>query len=159
MRARRFTDSQFKGDGNLYKEAWPLLSSTTDAQKTTYYTTQLRTNADAEAWNHTGPDVSRLVEFANALEAAADDYTLTSVLREYTAAARWAAYFAVDRMIEHWDGPANFRSHDDTAWTHNFFMCVKARAARCPRVRAKRRAVGNPQPSRMRKGAPWIARP
>ena len=108
--------------GNLYKEAWPLLSSTTDGQKTTYYTAQLRTNADAEAWNNTGPDVSRLVEFANALEAAADDYTLTSVLREYTAAAKWAAYFAVDRMIEHWDGPANFRSRGASAWTHNFFM-------------------------------------
>jgi len=62
---------------------------------------------------------------AFALEAAADDYQLATVVREYTAAKHWAAYLAIDRAVEAWDGPTNFRTMDGNAamsWTHNFFV-------------------------------------
>lgn len=65
-----------------------------------------------------------------------DDYELVKVVKEYTHVEQMARYIAVDRFIEHWDGPVNFRA--DTAgnftnglgadsepmgwWPHNFFM-------------------------------------
>jgi hypothetical protein len=123
----RWTDTNYRpGDGNLYKEAWPALDGKTDAQKDTYYKERLRTNAGADAWGGSGPDVQRLVDFSNALESASDDYTLTQVVREYTAARQWANFFAIDRAIDAWDGPSNFRELESgsprAGWTHNFMM-------------------------------------
>ena len=84
--------------------------------------------------------VQRLVDFTDALEAAADDYQLATVVREYTAAKRWAAYLAIDRAVEAWDGPTNFRTmsgNPSLSWTHNFFVCAThACAYVCVRVHA-----------------------
>ena len=130
----RWTDSNFRpGDGNLYKEAWPPLDGASTSQKTSYFTAQLRTNSGADAWGGTGPNVSRLIAFGDAVEAASDDYELAMAVKRWTAAKQWAKFYAIDRAADAWDGPSNFRKDDGSgattkAWTHNFYMYEEDRA-------------------------------
>jgi spore coat protein CotH len=58
--------------------------------------------------NDPAVDVTPMVRFAEALMAA-DDSTIESVLREYTDLDALMRYLAVDRAINHWDGPTAFR--------------------------------------------------
>eukprot|EP00729_Bicosta_minor_P002337 gene2337-4630_t len=121
----RFTDSFFDGgDGNLYKELWPGAVGEDGTVNEANFINALDTNEE-------DPDATALVMFSEALNAANDDYTLATVVKKWTSAKRWAAQMAVDRAIEHWDGPINFRSHDrrrnrraeeGAHWTHNFFL-------------------------------------
>ena len=99
-----------------------MLSTDDATRKEAYFIERLRTNSGTDANGGTGPNVQHLVNFGNAVEAATDDVELAQVIKQYTAAKDWATYFAVDRAIEHWDGPSNFRSERGTAWTHNFFL-------------------------------------
>ena len=100
----RFTDSYFPGgDGNLYKEAWPgAVDSDGNVNEATFLNA-LRTNTGPDA------DASAFVDFSNDLNAAVNDYDLVNVVKRWTNAKRWAAQLAVDRLVEHWDGPINFR--------------------------------------------------
>ena len=110
----RFTDTYFRGgDNNVWKEAWPGLERSE-------YEYLLETNEDTA-------DTSRFEEFGAALEAAATDWDLVQVATRYMKVDSVARYWAVDRAIEHWDGPVNFR--DDFMrrgqgfyWNHNYFM-------------------------------------
>lgn len=106
----RWADANFnRGDGNLYKEVWPTLTGASAAEKTDYFKKQLRTNNNPVD----NPDVTRLVAFSDALGSVADDYELTKAIQEYTAARSWARFFAIDRAIDAWDGPTNFRACQD----------------------------------------------
>ena len=89
-----------------------------DAFSQEYYESMLQTN------NGEGDvvDVSRMVAFSTALDGVTDDYELTQVVQEFMAGKQVAKYFAIDRAVELWDGPSNFRERDDDGWTHNFFM-------------------------------------
>ena len=58
--------------------------------------------------------------------------TLSSERRSRNTAAKyWAKYLVIDRAIEHWDGPTNFRWDEERkgSSTHNFFMYVDDREA------------------------------
>jgi CotH kinase protein len=84
------------GEGNIYKERWPTTSSDSD-----YFVSGLESNRDQ-------PEVSRMQSFAEAVRGATDD-TIEAVLREHTDFDQLMRYFAVDRAIDHWDGPLAFR--------------------------------------------------
>ncbi|HKP63206.1 MAG TPA: CotH kinase family protein [Polyangiales bacterium] len=94
----RFTRYAFDegGEGNIYKERWPTISSDTD-----YFVSGLESNRDQ-------PEVSGMQSFAEAVSGATDD-TIEGVLREHTDFDTLMRYFAVDRAINHWDGPLAFR--------------------------------------------------
>ena len=64
----------------------------------------MRTNKGDDA------DASTFVAFSNDINAANDDYKLSKVVKKWTSAKRWAAQLAVDRLVNHWDGPTNFRA-------------------------------------------------
>jgi len=84
------------GEGNIYKERWPTVSSDAD-----YFASGLEANRDQ-------PEVSSMQSFAEAVRGATDD-TIEDVLREHTDFDQLMRYFAVDRAINHWDGPLAFR--------------------------------------------------
>lgn len=107
-----------------------MLTEATASRKEAYFIERLRTNSAADANGGTGPNVQHLINFGEAVEAATDDVELAQVIKQYTAAKDWATYFAVDRAIEHWDGPSNFRAEGRTAWTHNFFLFEVRRTRR-----------------------------
>lgn len=84
--APRFPDG---GQGNLYKEVWPV--HLTEAP----YQAALATNEGASA--------GRMLRFAQAL-AAADDTTFRAVIASWMDLPTLARYLAADRLIDHWDG-------------------------------------------------------
>ncbi|HEX4355656.1 MAG TPA: CotH kinase family protein, partial [Polyangiales bacterium] len=86
-----FTRGRFSegGQGNLYKEIWPLYD---DPMR---YVTALENNS-----SH--PDVSRMVDFKQAVATSADA-TATFIDRDYTL-----RYLAVDRVIINDDGIFHF---------------------------------------------------
>lgn len=90
------------GEGNLYKERWPMLSTDPD-----YFISGLESNRDR-------PDVAAMEAFSQALSTATSD-TIESVLREHTNFDALMRYFAVDRAINHWDGPLAFRCQPASA--------------------------------------------
>lgn len=107
----RFTRRVFAdgGKGNLYKDAWP---GRTDAG---FYLQRLETNEDEN------PSVDRFVRFSQAL-AAATDQNFASVLAQWTDVDRLLQVMAVDRLIEHWDGPVMFYCGSGTSCgNHNFY--------------------------------------
>jgi hypothetical protein len=133
----RFTET-FKsgdgGDGNLYKEAWPG-TGTVNADT---FKNALRTN------NGQGdtPNVQRLVDFSNAMAGATNDYDLAMQTKQYMKAKEAAKYWAVDRAVQHWDGPINFRQAGDSnceekdypipgIWNEDDDCCTTAGRARC----------------------------
>lgn len=99
----RFARNNYEdgGEGNIYKERWPTSSSAAD-----YFVSGLESNRDQ-------PDVSAMQRFAEALEGATDD-TIEAVLREHTDFDALMRYFAVDRAVNHWDGPLAFRCRHES---------------------------------------------
>jgi spore coat protein H len=93
----RFTADRFApaGDGNLYKEAWPI---STDAE---YYEADLETNQD-EAQDH-----RPFIEFARALQDASASQ-LPRVVERFVDVDYLLRYIAVDRAISNWDGVTTF---------------------------------------------------
>jgi spore coat protein CotH len=85
--------------GNLYKQRWPTLSTDPD-----YFTSGLATNGKS-------PDVSKMVELAQALSTASDD-TIEGILSERMDLDSLFRYLAVDRAIGNFDGPLTFRCKD-----------------------------------------------
>ena len=93
----RFTRRSFPdgGEGNLYKEIWPVYSSSQP------YINALRTNEDEN------PSVDKILGFAAAL-AAADDSTFEAMIEAWTDADMLMRYMAVARLLDHWDGIVAF---------------------------------------------------
>lgn len=93
----RFTESYFSGgDGTLFKEAWPGPTNANQLKES------LRTNEETA-------DLSQLIAFSEAINAATNDFDLAVAVKKFTKAKTWAAYLVVDRAMELWDGPINFR--------------------------------------------------
>ncbi|HKU44513.1 MAG TPA: CotH kinase family protein [Polyangiales bacterium] len=99
----RFARNAFAdgGEGNIYKERWPTTS--TDRE---YFASGLESNRDVA-------DVSAMQAFAEALSTATDA-NIESVLREHTDFDALLRYLAVDRAINHWDGPLAFRCRPES---------------------------------------------
>lgn len=106
----RFTDSRFsKGDGNLYKEAWPH-----DADRW-YFDQRMKTNKEVA-------DHRAFMEFAKEMSEANDE-TLPNVLKQWMDIDYFTRYMAVDFAIANWDGITTF--YCGLTWAcgnHNFYM-------------------------------------
>jgi hypothetical protein len=96
----RFARERFPegGEGNVYKERWPTLSTDPD-----YFKSGLESNA-----NDPDVDVSGMVGFARDVQNASDD-TIEQVMREHTDFAEVMRYLAVDRALQMWDNITAFR--------------------------------------------------
>ena len=96
----RFTRHRFLdgGEGNLYKERWPMASTDED-----YFLSGLKTNE-----HDPDVEVDKMVDFARALKKAEASET-ESVLDAHTDLDALMRYLAVDRAIDHWDGITAFR--------------------------------------------------
>lgn len=88
-----------KHPGNLYKQRWPTIS--TDAS---YFESGLENNGKQ-------PDVSRMVELAQALSTASDA-DVPGILSARLDLPSFLKFFAVDRAIGNFDGPMAFRCKD-----------------------------------------------
>lgn len=105
----RFTAHHFAdGDGNLYKEAWPVKTSTT------YFKTALETNE--ETATHDG-----MLAFAKDMLAASDE-EVPQALAKYTDLDRMLDYMAVDYAIANWDGITTFYAGSWGHTNHNFYF-------------------------------------
>ncbi len=106
----RFTAFRYPmfGNGNLYKETWP--HPDVDEQ---HFLEHLRTNEDPED----NPDVSDMLSFASAVEAATDA-DFRDVLGEWVDLEHMLRYIAVDRALRNWDGITAFYSPYSP---HNFY--------------------------------------
>jgi spore coat protein H len=105
----RFTRARFSdgGEGNLYKEAWPVYSDPNE------YVYSLETNEDEE------PSVERMLEWQRMLQAGGDDFDA------FVDPAYVARYMAVDRVIVNDDGMFHFycdlAKPNEAAWNHNYY--------------------------------------
>lgn len=109
----RFTDDRFteNGDGNLYKEAWPVTDSAS------YYTERLKTNE--ETADHTA-----ITKFYEAL-AGASDKELPEVIGAWMDREQLIRYVAVDQAVNNWDGVMTWYCSDETGGgcgNHNFYL-------------------------------------
>ncbi len=106
----RFTQSRFsKGDGNLYKEAWPV--STQDW----YFDDKRKTNKEEM-------DHRVFKQFAKEMMAATDE-ELPGVLDLWMDLDYILRYMAVDYAIANWDGITTF--YCGVTWdcvNHNYYM-------------------------------------
>ncbi len=111
---KEFLQDHFaEAGGNLYKEAWPYWPDPTS------YLAALETN-EAEA------DVSRLVDFAAALQTVEPD-TFNAVVDPWIDRAAMTRYLAVDLFVNDWDGIAKFYCGLDApdrtqCGNHNFYL-------------------------------------
>lgn len=117
----RFTADRWpgRGDGNLYKEAWPL---STDAR---YYEDRQKTKEDRT------PLDERYLAFARALKGTADA-ELPSLLDRWLGLDHLFRYLAVDQVISNWDGVTAFYCGPDgrNCGNHNFYMYLEEKADR-----------------------------
>jgi spore coat protein H len=105
----RFTDDRFAGgDGNLYKEQWPITGNVAALNAT------LRTNEETA-------DHSALVRFHADLVAAAPE-ALPDVLARYMDIDQLMAYLAVDRVTTNWDGFTGFYCRGRGCYNHNYYL-------------------------------------
>ena len=113
----RFTDARFAdGDGNLYKEQWPITTSAAVLD------TSLETNEGA-------PDHSALIQFREELAAASLE-ALPETVARYMDVDELLAYLAVDRVITNWDGFTGFYCRGGGCYNHNFYLYQHEHAKR-----------------------------
>ena len=105
----RFTDSRFEeGDGNLYKEAWPVTS------EQDYFKERLKTNNDIAV-------TAAPAAFSEAMTAAKDS-ELPETLGRYMDSDYILRYMAVDFAIANWDGITTFYCGDNWCGNHNYYL-------------------------------------
>jgi spore coat protein H len=109
----RFTADRFEplGDGNLYKEVWPV---STEAD---YFQADLETNEDEEQ------DHAAFIAFSRALRSASTA-ELPQVLARFTDVDYLLRYMAVDRITSNWDGVTAFYCGDrdgEHCGNHNMY--------------------------------------
>ncbi|CAN5890572.1 hypothetical protein BH11MYX3_BH11MYX3_37800 [soil metagenome] len=97
------------GEGNLYKEVWPLHATPGP------YVAALQTN---EAAN---PSVDKMIRFAAAI-GGADASTFRSVVSTWMDLPTLVSYLAVDRLIDNWDGIVGwYCSAQGACVNHNYY--------------------------------------
>ena len=105
----RFTDDRFaQGDGNLFKEAWPVTTSRS------YYSDHLENNQETTTFETFQSFASEML--------AATDATLVQTLGKWMDLDYVMMYMAVDYAIANWDGITTFYCGDWGCTNHNFYI-------------------------------------
>ncbi len=109
----RFTAARWPGDGdgNVYKEKWPISASPS------YYQWGLVTNDDPED----SADVSKMVQFYEAVNSS-DESTFKDLVSPFWDFDYWLRYIAVDRVIHNTDGVMTWYKQDDWTGNHNYYL-------------------------------------
>lgn len=120
----RFTRSRFRegGEGNLYKEAWPLDARGMPTMEAVLRAT-LKTNEDDN------PSLQTMLDLGREL-AQADADQRPEVLAKYTDLDYGMRYVAVDRAIAHDDGPFHWYCFGLACFNHNFYWYEELRSNR-----------------------------
>jgi len=107
---KEFVQDHFgSGDGNLYKEAWPVSLAPGS------YVADLQTN-------ETAADDSRMVAFAQTL-ASTNLSNYDTNVSPFTDLDRMGRFTAVDQLIHNWDGIWKFYCLSENACgNHNFYV-------------------------------------
>ena len=109
----RFTKSRWHetGDGNLYKEVWPIYGSKSRYRKA------LKTNDNPED----SADVSRMVDFYHAIETSTPE-NFTATISPFMDLDYWLRFIVVDRAIHNGDGVMTW--YVDGSWlsNHNYYF-------------------------------------
>ncbi len=110
----RFTDYNYDdGDGNLYKEIWPL-NSDGNAWSEQDYLSKLKTNEDDN------PSAELIRNFAQEIENATTS-NIKNVIANYMDIDEIMSYCVVDRVIRHDDGPFHWYCNGGNCEPHNFY--------------------------------------
>ena len=110
----RFTRHHFKnGNGNLYKEVWPLDSDGKPHVEETYLK-HLKTNEDKN------PNAHLIRTFAQEI-AEADNTMLQTVIAKWMHVEEIMSYAVVDRVIRHDDGPFHWYCQGNVCFNHNYY--------------------------------------
>jgi len=110
----RFTRYNFDdGEGNLYKEVWPL-SMDGNRHSSQTYINALRTNEDDN------PSVEIIKNFAQKL-ADADQSDIRNVIEQYMDVQEIISFAVVDRMIRNDDGPFHWYCGGSGCGNHNYY--------------------------------------
>lgn len=110
----RFTRYNYDdGKGNLYKEVWPLLSNGNPNNEAAYFGA-LKTNEDEN------PALDIISGLGTALSEA-NDNEIKDILETYLDIDETLAYFVVDRMIRHDDGPMHWYCNSNDCTNHNYY--------------------------------------
>lgn len=109
----RFTKTRWHetGDGNLYKEIWPIYSTKRR------YRDALATNDKPED----SADVSRMIEFCKAIKASTPQ-TFTAMISPFMDIDYWLRYIVVDRAIHNSDGVMLWYTGDSWLENHNYYF-------------------------------------
>ena len=109
-----FANNHFEnGEGNIYKEVWPI-NSEGNPHSQTEYINALKTNEEAS-------NVSKIIKFANEVTAA-DDSNINQVVDKWIDKEQFLRTIVVDRRIAHDDGFLHWYAVGDIyASNHNYF--------------------------------------
>ena len=110
----RFTRYNYEdGEGNLYKEIWPLRDNGEPFSAQTYLD-HLKTNEDES------PTAEQMQQFAREVSEASDT-ELKAVVEKWMNIDEIMAYAAVDRTIRNDDGAFHWYCDGDGCAPHNFY--------------------------------------
>ncbi len=110
----RFTRYNFDdGEGNLYKEVWPL-DMNGDRHSSQIYINALKTNEDDN------PSVDIIRNFAQQL-ADADQSNIQNVIEQFMDVQEIISFAVVDRMIRNDDGPFHWYCDGGGCGNHNYY--------------------------------------
>lgn len=110
----RFTKYHYAdGDGNLYKECWPL-NSNGQAKSSFEYLNSLKTNEEDN------PSATIIQSFAQEL-ANANTFNLNGIIENWMDVSKTMAYVVTDRAIRHDDGPFHWYCFSGNCESHNFY--------------------------------------
>lgn len=101
------------GEGNVYKEVWPL-NADGQAHSEATYLRALKTNED------TSPDVQIIKTFAEELSAAPEDQ-VSGIVEQWMDLNEILALIAVDRAIRNDDGPFHWYCSGRECMNHNYY--------------------------------------
>jgi spore coat protein CotH len=110
----RFTRYHFEnGEGNLYKEIWPI-NDKGKAQDPAAYLKQLKTNEDED------PNVDQMLAFGNEIANASGE-DLSAVISKRMDISEIVSFAVVDRAIKNDDGPFHWYCDGSKCFNHNFY--------------------------------------
>lgn len=110
----RFTRYHFEnGEGNLYKEIWPI-NDKGKPQDPEAYLKQLKTNEDDN------PNMDNMLAFGSEI-ANSSDSELPEVIVKWMDISEIMAFAVVDRAIKNEDGPFQWYCMGSSCFNHNYY--------------------------------------
>jgi spore coat protein CotH len=110
----RFAKYNFDdGEGNVYKEVWPL-NADGDPRSISSYLEALETNEDEN------PSVDIIRNFAQSISDA-DPEDVKDIISGSMDITETISYAVVDRAIRHDDGPFHWYCNSNNCWNHNYY--------------------------------------